>query len=311
MASQEMGDVMQKITSCIWFENTAEEAVNFYTSIFKNSKIGQTARYGESASKVSGRPKGSVMTIAFELAGSQFLALNGGPEYKPTPATSFFVSCKTEQEVEQLYNKLSEGGTVLMPLDKYPFSDKFAWIDDRYGISWQLFCAKEGDQKISPFLMFANERQGKAEEAMKFYTSIFDNSRIISIARFEAGEPGEGTVKHGKFTLAGVEFGALDSPMPHAFTFSGAISFIVNCDTQAEIDKFWQNLPADGGQTIQCGWLTDKYGVTWQINPSVLPELMKDEESAERVMGALIKMTKLDIQTLKDAASKTGSGTSR
>jgi predicted 3-demethylubiquinone-9 3-methyltransferase (glyoxalase superfamily) len=158
---------MQKITPFLWFDNKAEEAVNFYVSLFKNSKVGTITRYSEEASAAAGRPKGSVMTVTFELEGQQFMALNGGPHFK----------------------------------------------------------------------------------------------------------------------------------------FSEAISFMVNCDSQEEIDKFWETL-SEGGEKSQCGWLKDRYGLSWQIVPTILDKLMKDPEKSKRVMGAVLQMTKLDIKTLKQAAEQ-------
>ncbi|MDB6021757.1 MAG: 3-demethylubiquinone-9 3-methyltransferase [Pedosphaera sp.] len=159
---------MQKITPFLWFNDNAEEAVKFYTSIFKNSKIKKIARYGEEGEKVSGRPKGSVMTVAFELEGQEFVALNGGPQFK----------------------------------------------------------------------------------------------------------------------------------------FTEAVSFVVNCKTQAEVDKYWKKLSA-GGKEVQCGWLKDKYGLAWQIVPTILPELLKDKDPAKahRVMQAMLQMVKLDIKKLKQASA--------
>jgi predicted 3-demethylubiquinone-9 3-methyltransferase (glyoxalase superfamily) len=158
---------MQKITPFLWFDNLAEESVKFYTAIFKNSKVGTITRYGESAEKAAGRPAGSVMTVEFELEDQKFTALNGGPVFK----------------------------------------------------------------------------------------------------------------------------------------FNESISFVANCKTQEEVDYFWEKLTADGGQEIECGWLKDKFGVSWQIVPTVLIEMLhdKDEAKAERVMKAMLQMHKLDIKTLKDA----------
>jgi predicted 3-demethylubiquinone-9 3-methyltransferase (glyoxalase superfamily) len=156
-------------------------------------------------------------------------------------------------------------------------------------------------QKITPFLWFDNQ----AEEAVKFYTSIFKNSRIGKIARY--GEEGEriagrpkGSVMTVEFQLEGQEFIALNGG-PH-FKFTEAISFVVNCKTQAEVDKFWKKLSA-GGKKVQCGWLKDKYGLSWQIVPTILGELMSDKDTAKshRVMQAMRKMVKLDIKKLKDA----------
>ena len=119
---------MQKITPFLWFDDKAEEAVAYYTSIFKNSKIVNIMRYGENGAEISGRPKGSVMTIAFELDGSAFIALNGGPMFTFSPAISFFVHCQTQEEVDRLWTKLSEGGE----------KQRCGWLKDKYGVSWQI-----------------------------------------------------------------------------------------------------------------------------------------------------------------------------
>lgn len=120
--------MMQKLTPCLWFDNQAEEAVNFYMSIFKNTKIGNITHYGEEGAKVSGRPKGSVMTVTFELDGQEFMALNGGPHFKFTEAISFIINCASQEEVDELWEKLSEGGE----------KGQCGWLKDKYGLSWQI-----------------------------------------------------------------------------------------------------------------------------------------------------------------------------
>jgi len=156
-------------------------------------------------------------------------------------------------------------------------------------------------QKITPFLWFDHQ----AEEAAKFYTSVFKKSKIVSVARYgqagaqASGRP-KGTVMTVTFQLDGQEFVALNGG-PH-FTFTEAISFVVNCQTQREIDELWRKL-SKGGEEVQCGWLKDKYGVSWQIVPTVLGEMMQDKDAkkSDRVMGALLHMKKLDIKTLEQA----------
>jgi predicted 3-demethylubiquinone-9 3-methyltransferase (glyoxalase superfamily) len=289
---------MQKIVPFLWFNEETEEAVNLYTSIFKNGKVGELRRFSED---VPG-PKGKVITETFELAGLQFMALNGGPEFSFTPATSFFVYCETEEEIDTLWQQLSQGGTALMELGPYPFSEKFGWVMDRFGLSWQLNLVRQA-QKVFPFLLFVGDQHGRVEEAIRFYTSLFKNSSIDLIDRFgpDQGEP-EGAVMHARFTLAGQEFMAMESAAAHQFTFTPAVSFFVNCENQAEVDYFWERLSA-GGKKDQCGWLTDQFGVSWQIVPTILGELMgdPDPERAGRVTQAMLKMTKLDIAQLKQA----------
>lgn len=296
--------IMQKISPCLWFDSQAEEAANFYISIFKNSRIMDVAHYGEAASKASGRPKGSVLTVTFELEGQGFMGLNGGPVFKFSPAISFFVNCETEQEIEELWKKFSQGGgRVLMQLDKYPFSKKFGWLEDRFGVSWQFNLASH-TQKITPFLTYVGEQHGKAQEAIDFYSSLFKDSRIINIERNLTGEEEpEGTIKHARFSLNGQEFMAMESSSKeHRFTFTSAISFLVNCETQEEVDELWDRL-SQGGEIMQCGWLKDKFGVAWQIVPKALGQMMldKDVKRSERVMEAMLQMKKIDIEGLKRA----------
>jgi predicted 3-demethylubiquinone-9 3-methyltransferase (glyoxalase superfamily) len=152
-------------------------------------------------------------------------------------------------------------------------------------------------QKITPFLWF----DGKAEEAMNLYVSLFKNSKIVSVTRYgEAGPGPKGTVMSATFELDGQQFYALNGGPQ--FTFSQAISFFVNCETQREVDELWEKLSA-GGEKQRCGWLKDKYGLSWQIIPTVLGELLqdKDPEKSQKTMKAMMQMDKIDIQALKDA----------
>jgi len=297
---------MQKITPCLWFDNQAEEAVNLYISIVRNSKIVNVARYGEAGAKASGMPKGTVLTITFQLDGEEFMALNGGPAFQFTPAVSFLVACKTKEEVDALWGRLSDGGSALMELGAYPFSDKYGWVQDRYGLSWQVMFMgdREIKQKSTPTLMFVGNVCGKAEEAINFYASVLHNAKVGDILRYGKGEEPdkEGTIKHVTFTLEGQEFAAMDSARVHNFTFNEAISFMVYCETQEEIDYYWEKLSSDP-RAEQCGWLKDKYSVSWQIVPAVLDEMMldKDAERSNRVMKAFLQMKKIDIEELKRA----------
>ena len=153
---------------------------------------------------------------------------------------------------------------------------------------------------ITPFLWFDD----KAEEAMNFYTSIFKDSKVGSITRYGDAGPGpKGTVMSGTFQLNGQDFMALNGG-PH-YTFTPAISFFVSCETQEEVDELWEKL-SEGGAKLQCGWLTDKFGLTWQIIPSVLVEMLgdKDAAKAQRVMQAMLQMDKIDIKALKQAAGQ-------
>lgn len=138
------------LTPCLWFDDKAEEAVNFYTSIFKNSRIQRITRYGEAGAKVSGRPKGTVMTVTFQLEGQEFMALNGGPMFTFTEAVSFMVHCKTQEEVDRLWGKLSEGGE----------EGPCGWLKDKFGLSWQIVPTVLGE-------MLQDKDPKKSERVMK------------------------------------------------------------------------------------------------------------------------------------------------
>jgi predicted 3-demethylubiquinone-9 3-methyltransferase (glyoxalase superfamily) len=297
-----MNTSTQKITPFLWFDNQAEEAMNFYTGLFNDARIVTINRYPEGFKEgpMAGMG-GKVLTAVFELAGLQFMALDGGPLFQFTPAVSFFVNCETEAEVDKLWDELSNGGAIAMPLQAYPFSQKFGWVVDKYGLSWQLNLAGS-PQNITPFLLFVGS-EGQAETAVNDYIALFENAAISHLTHFEAGEPGiEGTVKQAAFTLHGQPFMAMDGGPAHDFTFTEAISFYVACDTQEEVDHFWYALSAHP-EAEQCGWLKDKYGVSWQIIPTALGELLSDPDpdKSRRVTEAMLQMKKIEIEGLERA----------
>ncbi len=290
---------MQKITAHLWFDNEAKEAAEFYTSIFGDSKINNTTT-------LHNTPSGTVDIVVIEILGQEFTLISAGPQFRFNPSISFLVACETKSDVDALWVKLSERGTPLMELGEYPFSERYGWVQDRYGLSWQLMFmgGHKTTQKITPTLMFVDKQCGKAEEAINFYATVFHNAKVGDILRYSKGEEPDkaGTIKHAAFALEGMEFAAMDSARVHNFAFNEAISFIVHCETQEEIDYYWGKLSADP-KAEQCGWLKDKYGVSWQIVPTIMEEMLgdKDEERLARVTEAFLKMKKFDIEALLKA----------
>jgi len=280
----------QKTAPCLWFDTQAEDAAKFYTSVFDNSRIKTVSRYGKAGREVHGKEAGTVMVVEFELEGQTFLGLNGGPLFKFSEAVSFQVYCDSQREIDYFRSKLSEGGR----------EGQGGWLKDRYGLSWQIV-SSFNKQKIAPCLWFDTQ----AEDAAKFYTSVFDNSRIKTISRY--GKAGRevhgkeaGTVMVVEFELEGQTFLGLNGGPQ--FKFSEAVSFPVYCDTQREIDHFWSKL-SEGGQEGQCGWLKDKFGLSWQVVPSALPQLMTGADGAatDRMTNAIMTMKKFDLETLQRA----------
>ncbi len=299
---------MPRIASNLWFDSQAEEAARLYASLFKDSRIGRKTYYGKAGFEIHGQPQGKLMTIEFELEGQPFVALNGGPVFKFTPAVSFLIACATKEEVDATWEKLSPGGTALMELGPYPFSERYGWIQDRFGLSWQVMAYGDRPlvQKIIPTLMFTGGVCGRAEEAIRHYVSVFSAAKVGAIVRYAKGEEPdrEGTIKHAAFTLEGQELAAMDSARKHDFGFNEAVSFIIRCRDQAEIDRYWDRLTAGGDPNAQiCGWLKDKFGVSWQVTPTILEEMLQDPDPAKvaRVTEAFLKMKKFDIAGLVKA----------
>lgn len=296
---------MQKITPHLWFNDQAEEAVAFYTSVFKNGNILSSTRYPEAGKEVHGREPGSVMVMGFEIEGCQLIALNGGPLFTFTPAISFMVNRATKEEVSELWEQLQEGGTALMPLQAYPFSEWYGWVKDKYGVTWQLSIAETVPAvNLVPALLFVGNVAGKAEEAISFYTSVFENSMMGIIARYGANQAPdkEGSIMYADFTLAGQKFAAMDSAHEHQFSFNEAISLLVTCKTQEEVDYFWEKMSAVPAAE-QCGWIKDKFGVSWQIVPEGMEEMLasSDTEAVNRAMSAMLQMKKLNIGKMREA----------
>jgi predicted 3-demethylubiquinone-9 3-methyltransferase (glyoxalase superfamily) len=296
----------QKIIPNLWFDRQAEEAAHFYTRLFKNSNVGLATRSSGEGYEIHGLAEGTVMTIEWAIDGYQMIGINGGPIFKFNPSISFLVACKDQAEVDGLWDQLSRG-EILMDLGQYSFSDRYGWLTDRYGLSWQLMFYGDAEitQKLVPTLMFSASQAGRAEDAIRLYTSIFENSGIGNILRYGSDQQPDrqGTIAHASFTLAGLQFAAMDSARPHDFNFNEAVSLMVTCDEQDEIDYYWSRLTATGGQEGACGWLKDPFGVSWQIVPAILPEMLRDQDSkkVEDVTRAFLNMRKFDIAKLKKA----------
>lgn len=281
------------IFPCLWYDEDAKESAEFYCKIFDGKVTADTP---------------VVMNI--ELFGQKLMLLNGGPQFKKNASVSFMVICETENEVQKYWDQLSDGGLVLMPLDSYSWSKKYGWVQDKYGVTWQIFLGeKVSDQKIIPTLMFIHQNNGKAIEAMELYTKTFPNSRIGNILRYGDGSEGHPApeppenIQHAHFEIDGYSLFCMDNSYDHQFDFNEAISMVVMTDNQEQTDTYWNTLTADGGRESMCGWLKDKFGFSWQIVPKRLIQLMSDsdQEKAQKVVQAMMKMQKISIEDLEKA----------
>ena len=290
---------MQRITPHLWYDKEAVEAAELYCSVLPDSKV-------TNVSTLHDTPSGDTDIVSFQLCGQEFQSISAGPLFKFNPSISFLISCNSREEVDDFWNILADGGKALMPLDSYPFSERYGWTEDRYGLSWQIMHAGDRGvtQRITPTLMYVGDVAGKAEEAVNFYASVFPNSKVGDIDRYGKGEEPdkEGTVRHGEFSLNGYQFAAMDSAREHNFGFNEAISIMVYCEDQKEIDRYWDALTAVP-ESEQCGWLKDKLGVSWQIVPTSLDEMMTNgtQEQIDRVTQAFLPMKKFDLAELQKA----------
>jgi predicted 3-demethylubiquinone-9 3-methyltransferase (glyoxalase superfamily) len=296
---------MPAITPFLWFDHQADEAMAFYTSIFDDSRIGHVERYpDESLDPHYAGMSGKVISGSFELCGQPFLCLDGGPLFPINPAISFYCAFDAATAIESAWQRLSEGGQVLMELQEYPWAPAYGWVRDRYGVSWQLALhpGDSGDappQRITPLLMFTGPAAGRAEQAMADYVALFDASGVDALVPYEEGDADTpGLVKHARFHLGDNHFMAMDSTFSHGFTFSEGVSLFVSCQDQAEIDRYWDALTAGGDGEGQCGWCKDPFGVSWQIIPANLGELLGAGPAA---VQAMMKMGKLDVAELERA----------
>jgi predicted 3-demethylubiquinone-9 3-methyltransferase (glyoxalase superfamily) len=290
--------LLNRISTCLWFIDQAEEAMKFYASLFPGSEVGKVARYSEAGAKMSGRKAGSAMMVEAKIADINIMGLNGGPMFKFTPSMSFTVHCKDAPEVETLWGKLSKGGTVRMALDKYPWAEKYGWTTDQYGVEWQI-TTSDRKEKIVPSLLFVDELFGRGEEALKLYTSLFPNAKI----NMEAKDEKTKSLMYASFTLDEQGFALMEGQGQHGHKFNEAFSIVITCKDQKEIDHYYDAL-AKGGTEQPCGWVKDKFGVCWQVVPQEMGKIMDNPAKNEKVMSAMFGMKKLDIAKLKAAASE-------
>jgi predicted 3-demethylubiquinone-9 3-methyltransferase (glyoxalase superfamily) len=277
-----------KITPNLWFAGNAQEAAEFYAAAFPGSrilsKIYYPKRAEEGLAEFQADFAGKVLTIDFELGQHAFTAINAGPDFKFNPSISYMVNFDTskddqaQEHLKERWQILGDGGQVLMPLGPFPHSKLYGWVADRYGLTWQLILSDPaGDPRpfIIPSLLFTGENLNHAEEAVYYYVSIFDDAKIGALSKYpEDHSPAKaGALMYSDFTLANQWFAAMDSAVEQDFAFNEAISLSVSCKDQAEIDYFWEKLSSDP-QFEQCGWCKDKFGVSWQIVPENIEELM-------------------------------------
>jgi len=297
---------MQKIIPHLWFDTQAKTAAEFYCSIFPDSRMLSTVILKDT-------PSGDSEIVSFSIGGYDFMAISAGPYFKINPSISFLLNFDSSQDsqaearLQELWSKLIDGGQVIMPLKAYPFSKQYGWVQDKFGVSWQLMLtdpAGEPRPFIIPTMLFADSNTNKAEEAIQFYLSVFKDTKSGMLARYteDTGPAKKGSLQFGDFMLAKQWFAAMDSATAQPYTFNEALSLLIVCDSQEEIDYYWNKLSVTP-EAEQCGWLKDKYGLSWQVTPRILEEYLQKgtPEQRDRVTQTFLKMKKIIIADLEAA----------
>lgn len=295
----------QRIVPNLWFDGRVEDAIGFYTTTFPGSIVLRTSHFAEASQDLHLSTPGDIQSVEFQVEGLRFIILNGGSLYTMTPSVSFIVYRTEVDQVDQLAATLGEGGKVLMPVGSYPFSARYAWVQDKFGVSWQIMLA-DSAHDATPALLFSGEHAGQAEEALSYYAETFPGSVINDLVRYPAGADPEreGTLQLGQITVDEHRLSAMDSAQPHDFAPSLGISLVVECSSQEEIDHYWKRLSAVP-EVEQCGWCQDKFGVYWQVAPIELGDMLSvgTPEQVEAVTTAFIQMKKFNLAALRRAYS--------
>lgn len=289
---------MRQIAIQLCFNDQAEEAVKFYTSVFDQSEITREIRY----------PMPNVESVAYDftIENQAFVAFNGGSDFKMNPSFSLMVSVDTPDEVDALYKKLAEGGKDLMPLDTYPFSDRYAWVEDQFGLSWQIMLAPDvpTNHKVRVSLLFAGQYCGQAEQALKDYAAIFQKGEPGQINYYQEGEAQDDRAKvnYAELNIGDQQLVFMDHGFGSDEEFTEAISFLIVAGAQSEVDYYWEKLSAHE-ESEAMGWLKDSHGISWQVVPQAYLQIMETatEEQKKRVLDVLFKMKKMDVARLENA----------
>lgn len=287
----------QRIVPHLWFDNEAQEAVDYYMQTFPESEIISDVTFTDT-------PSGDAKQLTFNIFGYKFMAINAGPYFTKNPSISFTVLFNQSEAalLDKVWTALAHNGKIMMELDTYDFSEKYGWLEDQFSVSWQLLITDQPfDDRIRPSFMFINDNVGRAEEAINYYTSVFKNSGDISKFYYPEGmDPDKpDTLAHAEFKLEDQYFVALDSAHKHEFNLNEGISLMLFLEDQQEIDYYWDKLSAVP-EAEQCGWVKDQFGVSWQIAPKIMDQMAEEgtPEQISNVTKAFLKMKKFDVETL-------------
>lgn len=271
------------IIPALWFDQQALEAFEFYSEVFPDTSI----------------TKSDPIVVEGSIMGIDFIGINGGPMFKPNPTISFMAVFESKEVLTASWEKLSTTGKIMMPLDSYPYSELYGWVEDQYGVSWQLYYGKLSDvnnQAILPTIMFCDQQQGNCKEALAFYNSMFKDYQSQGVKEYPEGDV-KGQVMHTQFEIKDFTMAAMDSGVPMPFNFTEGVSLTITCKDQEEIDYYWNTI-TEKGQESMCGWCKDQFGMSWQVVPINISKILANNPNAGQ---AIMKMKKISIAELENA----------
>lgn len=283
---------MGKFSACLWVDGHVEEMIAFYSEVFSTVKR-KVTNYFESDQhgKI-----GDILTVSLDIDNLEFILLNGGPEFQMTPAISYVVEARTVEEAECIWGKLAAKGTILMALDESS-GRLFGWLNDQFGVSWQITVGSDAEI-ISPCLMFIHENYGRAAEALTAWESYYGQLEKGLVLK----NPDD-TIQFAKFSLHGQPFMIMENDYDHQFEITMGNSFYVYCEDQEEINRVWAAVTKEG-QESQCGWMIDKFGVSWQTVTRDMDTLFRSiNPKAKELTEALYQMKKIDIDYLRELSN--------
>ncbi len=290
--------MVQKLIPSIWFNRNALEAAEFYAVVFPDAKISDVQRYPtEGLSDFQKDFAGEPVTVDIDISGFRLNLINADNHFSPNPSISFLLNIDPEifadprNEIDRMWTALTEGGSVLMPLQSYDFSEYYGWCADRFGVHWQLMLTKaEGDRRpfVNPAMLFTGQARGWARQARQKYLDVLSVVGASQEGTRIDYPDSPGTILFSDAQLAGEWVVINDSTFDHGFSFTEGVSFCVLCDGQEQLDAVWAALAV---QEQPCGWCKDEFGVSWQVIPANMDELMSKPGAYEKMMG----MTKIRI----------------
>ncbi|MDG3009893.1 VOC family protein [Rhodococcus sp. D2-41] len=299
---------MQKIVPNLWFAGDAAEAGEFYAAALPETTSRVAASYPDDGlpdfqRQLAGLP----LVVEVEVGGHTLSLINAGSEFRPNGAMSFTLNFDPSRDSEArarldaTWEHLVGGGEVRMPLGEYPFSPRYGWVEDRFGVNWQLFEPNpDGDSRpfLMPSLLFCGAAQNRAGEAIEHYTSLLPDSRVGMQAPYgaQSGPATPEALMYSDFTLAGQWFVAMDSGVEQDFSFTPGNSLQVSCVDQDELDRLWEAL-STVPEAEQCGWCVDRFGLSWQVVPQAMDELLITPAAYQAMLG----MKKIVIADLRAA----------